>query len=630
MNKTEKRARVRFAPVLATALASPFCTAAGYTPWAEEEFPMQLYWGDTHLHSAYSVDANTMGNTALSPGDAYRFARGEAVRANNGMLARLDMPLDFLVVSDHAELMGIMLKLREGDPRLLQEPTARRIHQAMAGASHDQAAAEVMREFLMKMSRGEAMMANPAVSMDVWRESIALADQYNDPGNFSALIGFEWTSMPDANNLHRVVIYADGADKAGRLQPLSSNDGEDPANLWSFMERYEESTGGRILAIPHNGNLSNGLMFQTVTYDGQAMNSDYARRRLRWEPLAEVTQIKGDGEAHPFLSPDDEFADFETWDGGNFAAIAEPNKSTDMLQYEYARSALKLGLALQAETGINPYRFGMIGSTDSHTSLATAAEDNFWGKASMVEPGTDRTSGDPSGPFGPSHPDTELTKGWTFGASGYAAVWAQENTREAIFEAMQRREVYATTGSRISLRFFGGWEFEAGDAETPHAARTGYRKGVPMGGELGKTATRAPGFMVIAMKDPHGANLDRVQVVKGWRDASGTLREKVYNVAVSDNRAIAADGRVEPLATTVDLDKATYLNTMGAAQFSTYWQDPDFDAAEPAFYYARVIEIPTPRWTTYDAARLGKTINSADPRVVQDRAYSSPIWYNPE
>ena len=630
MNKTEKRARARFAPVLATALASPFCTAAGYTPWAEEEFPMQLYWGDTHLHSAYSVDANTMGNSALSPADAYRFARGEAVRANNGMLARLDMPLDFLVVSDHAELMGIMLKLREGDPRLLEDPTARRIHQAMTSASHDQAAADVMREFLMKMSRGEAMMANPAVSMDVWKESIALADQYNDPGNFTALIGFEWTSMPDADNLHRVVVYADGADKAGKMQPVSSNDGEDPANLWSFMERYEESTGGRILAIPHNGNLSNGLMFRTVTYDGQAMNAEYARRRLRWEPLVEVTQIKGDGEAHPFLSPDDEFADFETWDGGNFAAIAEPNKTTDMLQFEYARSALKIGLALQAETGANPYRFGMIGSTDAHTSLATAAEDNFWGKASMVEPGTDRTSGDPTGPFGPSHPDTELTKGWTFGASGYAAVWARENTREAIFEAMQRREVYATTGSRISLRFFGGWDFEAGDAAKPHAARIGYRKGVPMGGELGKAATRAPGFMLIAMKDPHGANLDRVQVVKGWRDASGALHEKVHNVAVSDNRLIAADGGVEPLTATVDLEKATYLNAIGEAQFSTFWQDPDFDAAEPAFYYARVIEIPTPRWTAYDAARLGKAINSADPRAVQDRAYSSPIWYSPD
>ena len=615
---------------LLTALAAPHCAAAGYTPWAEEEFPMHLYWGDTHLHSAYSVDANTMGNTALTPADAYRFARGEAIRANNGMLARLDMPLDFLVVSDHAELMGIMLKLREGDPRLLEAPAAKRIHEVMENANHDQAAAEVMREFLMKMSRGEAMMANPVVSMDVWKDSIALADQYNDPGNFTALIGFEWTSMPDSNNLHRVVVYADGADKAGRLQPLSSNEGEDPANLWSFMEHYEKSTGGRILAIPHNGNLSNGLMFQTTTYDGQVMDAEYARRRLRWEPLAEVTQIKGDGEAHPFLSPDDEFADFETWDGGNFAAIAEPNKTTDMLQYEYARSALKLGLSLQAETGANPYQFGMIGSTDSHTSLATAAEDNFWGKASMVEPGTERTSGDPSGPFGSSHPDTELTKGWTFSASGYAAVWAKENTREAIFEAMQRREVYATTGSRISLRFFGGWDFDAGDAAKPHAVRIGYRKGVPMGGELGKASKRAPGFMLIAMKDPHGANLDRVQVVKGWRDASGVLHEKVYNVAVSDNREIASDGRVDPLSATVDLDSATYLNAIGEAQLSAYWQDPQFDPAEAAFYYARVIEIPTPRWTAYDAARLGKTINAADPRIVRDRAYSSPIWYIPE
>jgi hypothetical protein len=488
----------------------------------------------------------------------------------------------------------------------------------------------VMREFLAKMAQGEAMFANPDVSMDVWKESIATADKYNDPGNFTALIGFEWTSMPNSSNLHRVVVYADDASKAGKMQPSSSNDGEDPSSLWSFMEEYEKSTGGRILAIPHNGNLSNGLMFQTTDYNGQPMDEDYAKRRLRWEPLVEVTQIKGDGEAHPFLSPDDDFADFETWDAGNFAAIAAPNKTNEMLQYEYARSALKLGLSLEATTGANPYQFGMIGSTDSHTSLATGAEDNFWGKATMVEPGTDRTSGKASHSFGPSHPDTELTKGWTFTASGYAAVWARENTREAIFQAMQRREVYATTGSRIGLRFFGGWEFSAHDIDRPNVARIGYRKGVPMGSELGAAAAQAPGFMIVALKDPHGANLDRVQVVKGWLDSSGMLHEKVHNVAVSDGRQVGSDGKVAPLKSTADVANATYLNNIGAAELSAYWQDPDFDPGQRAFYYARVIEIPTPRWSAYDAVRLGKTLNSADPKIVQDRAYSSPIWYSPE
>jgi hypothetical protein len=614
---------------IAITLACTAPASAQYTPWAEEDLPMNLYWGDTHLHSSYSVDANTMGNTGLSPAQAYRFARGETVRANNGMLARLDVPLDFLVVSDHAEQLGMMLKLREGDPRVLQDPQARRIHEIMSGGETDEAAGEVMREFLARMAKGEAMLPNPTVSRDVWRDSIAIADEYNDPGNFTTLIGFEWTSMPDSNNLHRVVVYADGADRAGAMQPVSSNDGEDPAALWSFMESYEETTGGRILAIPHNGNLSNGRMFQTVDYGGQPMDSDYAKRRLRWEPLVEVTQIKGDGETHPFLSPADEFADFETWDGGNFSAIAQPNKAPDMLQYEYARSALKLGLSLEAQTGTNPYQFGMIGSTDSHTSLATGAEDNYWGKATMVEPGADRTSGQTSHAFGTAHPDTELTKGWAFSASGYAAVWARDNTREEIFDAMRRREVYATTGSRIALRFFGGWSFSADDIEQPHLARTGYRKGVPMGGELGAARSKAPGFLLVALKDPQGANLDRIQVVKGWLDASGELHEKVYNAAVSDGRTIDADGGVAPVESTIDPARATYRNSVGAPQLSAFWQDPDFEPTQRAFYYARAIEIPTPRWTTYDAVRLGKTLNPADPGMVQDRAYSSPIWYHP-
>jgi hypothetical protein len=620
-------------PILAS-LAVSLTASAQYTPWAEEAFPMNLYWGDTHLHTAYSVDANTMGNTRLGPAEAYRFARGETVRANNGMLARLDTPLDFLVVSDHAEQLGMMLKLREGDPRLLASPEARRIHQAMsAAASGDEASGMIMQEFLQKMSQGQAMLANESVSMDVWQDSIAIADQYNDPGNFTALIGFEWTSMPDSNNLHRVVVYADGADKAGRRLPVSSNDGEDPASLWRFMEQYEQSTGGRILAIPHNGNLSNGLMFSATDYAGRPIDRTYAERRLRWEPLVEVTQIKGDGETHPLLSPDDEFADFETWDAGNFAAIAAPNKRDGMLQYEYARSALKLGLSLAEQTGANPYQFGMIGSTDSHTSLATGAEDNFWGKATMVEPGTDRTSGQRTHAMGESHPDSELTKGWTFVASGYTGVWARENTREAIFDAMRRREVYATSGSRIGLRFFGGWEFEEADAQRPHMARIGYRKGVPMGAELPAPAAESspsrPGFLVAAAKDPHGANLDRIQVVKGWLEADGSLREKIFTVAVSDNREIGRDGRVAPLRPTVDLERATYRNSIGAAQLVAYWEDPDFDPGQRAFYYARVIEIPTPRWTTYDAVRLGQTLNPDDPRVVQDRAYSSPIWYTP-
>ncbi|MDX1734915.1 MAG: DUF3604 domain-containing protein [Halioglobus sp.] len=606
-------------------------TAAQYTPWAEEDYPLNLYWGDTHLHSSYSVDANTMGNVGLPPADAYRFARGEAVTANNGMVAKLSQPLDFLVVSDHAEQLGTMLKLREGDARLLTDPEAKRIFEAMKDSgTGDDSAMAVMREFLHRMGAGEAMLSNDAVSSEIWQASIATSDEFNDPGRFTALIGFEWTSMPGSNNLHRVVVYADGADRAGQMQPISSNAGEDPASLWSFMERYEQQTGGRILAIPHNGNLSNGLMFDVKDFAGKPIDKAYAERRARLEPIAEVTQIKGDGETHPFLSPDDEFADFETWDGGNFAAMVAANKTDDMLQYEYARSALKIGLALQDSAGANPYKFGMIGSTDAHTSLATGAEDNFWGKATATEPGTGRTIPGYSGMPGADNPDTQLTKGWTFVASGYTGVWARDNTRKEIFDAMQRREVYATTGSRISLRLFGGFDYSSADLEDPHAVRIGYRKGVPMGGELGPADKgQAPGFMLMAMKDPHGANLDRLQVIKGWLEDDGALKEKVYTVAASDGRRIGRSGKVKALPSTVDLDSASYRNSVGAASLSAFWQDPDFEPSQRAFYYARVIEIETPRWSVYDAARLGKKLDPADPKVVQDRAYSSPIWYEP-
>ncbi|MCX2982214.1 DUF3604 domain-containing protein [Halieaceae bacterium IMCC14734] len=602
--------------------------AQDYTPWAEENFPMNVYWGDTHLHSSYSVDANTMGNTGLSPADAYRFARGEAVEANAGMLARLYRPLDFLVVSDHAEQLGTMLKLREGDARLLTTDDSRRVYKAMTGDASPEQAGAIMQEFLSKMSQGTAMLDSPEVSADIWQESIAISDAYNDPGNFTALIGFEWTSMPAGNNLHRVVIYADAADKAGQMQPLASNGGEDPANLWSFMERYEENTGGRILAIPHNGNLSNGRMFQMTDYSGAAIDAEYAARRLRHEPLVEVTQIKGDGETHPFLSPDDEFADFETWDGGNFVATAGANKSNDMLQYEYARSALKSGLLLASTLGINPYQFGMIGSTDSHTSLATGGEDNFWGKATVMEPAMPRTAPAVSN-ITTEQPGVELTMPWAFVASGYAAVWAQENTRESLFDAMRRKEVYATTGSRISLRFFGGWEYAEDDVLDPHFARIGYRKGVPMGGELGAPEGKAPDFMIAALKDPDGANLDRLQVVKGWLDDAGELHEKVYNVAASDGRRPRRNGSLKSLGNSVDLSDASYDNSIGATALATVWTDPDFDAAERAFYYARVIEIETPRWSEYDRVRLGRAVDPRAPTTVQDRAYSSPIWYSP-
>ncbi|MDP6978980.1 MAG: DUF3604 domain-containing protein [Myxococcota bacterium] len=575
---------------------------------------MQLLWGDTHVHSSFSMDAGTMGNTRLDPGAAYRFARGETVVSNSDQPVKLDRPLDFLVVSDHAEYMGVLPKMRAEDPLILSDPDGRRIHAALMGGLDSSRG--IMNELIGSLMSNQPIFDSDAVKRNIWSEITALADQYNEPGVFSAMIGYEWTSMPKGDNLHRVVVYADGADKAGQLVPVSAFDGERPEDLWAFLKKYEDETGGRILAIPHNGNVSNGRMFAVEDSSGQAIGSAYAKTRARWEPIVEVTQIKGDAETHPLLSPDDELADFETWDSGNLNIGATVPKKPEMLQYEYARSALKLGLQLEAETGTNPFKFGMIGSTDAHTSLATGAEKNFWGKAVLVEPGYPRTND----VFMPSAGGEELNiMAWQQVASGYAAVWATENTREAIFDAMRRKEVYATSGPRMAVRFYGGWSFNEADALNPDPVRIGYAKGVPMGGDLAKASgDDAPSFLVMALKDPIGANLERVQIVKGWMDANGELQEKVHDVKVAATTGHTADART-----------ASYINSIGETQLTAVWRDPDFDANERAFYYLRVVEIPTPRWNTYDAVRLGTEVTPDAPHFVQDRAYSSPIWYTP-
>ena len=587
-----------------------------YSPYVGADYPMKLLWGDTHVHSSFSMDANVLGNTRLSPGDAYRFARGETVTASNGLPVRLGRPLDFLVVADHAEYMGVLPKLRAEDPLLLSDPNGKRIFEALTGDS--EVARKIMDDLIGSLMTNRPIFDNPVAKQDIWSEITTQAERHNRPGVFTALIGFEWTSMPKGDNLHRVVIYADGADRASQMLPVSAFDGERPEDLWAFMQRYEAHTNGRILAIPHNANLSNGRMFAVEDSSGNDIGRGYATSRARWEPLVEVTQMKGDGEAHPFLSPDDEYADFETWDTGNLAMGGMIPKKPGMLQYEYARSALKLGLQIAEETGANPFKFGMIGSTDTHTSLATAEENNFWGIGAPLEPGTPRTNQTLLQSAGGKELDIIA---WQQVASGYAGIWATSNTRESIFEAMRRREVYATTGPRIQIRFFGGWNFDEEDILVPESVLAGYRKGVPMGGDLPPRAAedpRSPGFLILALKDQQGANLERLQIVKGWVDSGGKSHEKVYDVAVSQ-----ASG------STVNLKSATYANSIGQSQLRSFWQDPDFDPGEPAFYYSRVIEIPTPRWTAYDAARLGSEVIPEATMVVQDRAYTSPIWYTP-
>jgi hypothetical protein len=601
---------------------------APYSPYAGRDFPTLPLWGDTHVHTGLSMDAGAFG-ARLMPEDAYKFARGQEVVSSSGQRAKLARPLDFLVVADHSDNMGFFPRLFAGDPDMLRDPIGRKWYDMIQQGGQE--GVKVAVEVIERFSQGtfpEALQSLPgtAAYRSAWEQTIKAAEDANDPGNFTAFIGWEWTSNTKGNNLHRVLIYRDGADKASRLEPyttVKTLGSDNPVDLWKWMQGYVDASGGDILAIAHNGNLSNGIMFPVVdSFSGRKINKKYAQTRARWEPLYEVTQIKGDGEAHPFLSPDDEFADYETWAKGNLD-LSVP-KENDMLQYEYARSGLKIGLELERKLGINPYKFGLIGSTDSHTGLATADEDNFFGKHSGAEPSAGRID----------HPMAKTSNGqfdgWAMAASGYVAVWAKENTRASIFEAMMRKETYATTGPRIGVRFFGGWDFVADDANTRSPAKTGYTKGVSMGGDLSNAPSgKSPTFLVAALKDAVGANLDRIQIVKGWQTSKGKLEEKVYDVAVSDGREPGPDGKIPPVGNTVDVANVTWRNTIGDTELITVWTDPDFDPKRRAFYYARVIEIPTPRWTAYDAKYYGLNPGPEVPMTTQDRAYTSPIWYTP-
>jgi len=594
-----------------------------YSPYVDRNIPDRVFFGDTHHHTSNSPDAGLVGNT-LGPDMAYRFARGEEITSSTGLRVKLNRPLDFLVVSDHAEYMGLPVMLRSGDPALLADATGKRwLEMYKAGGEE---AYNLFLELVGSATQRKQLIKTESVTRSVWERFTATAEEFNDPGTFTAFIGFEWSSLPDARNLHRVVMLRDGADRANQVLPYSLFDSEDPEDLWKYLAGYEEKTGGQILAMPHNGNWSNGIMFDGKTLAGEPIDRAYAEARIRWEPVYEVTQIKGDGEAHPFLSPEDEFADFENWDKGNVNGSVA--KEDWMLQYEYGRSALKLGLKHEAELGVNPYKFGLIGSTDTHTSIAATREENYFGKFAATEPSPERYKHYVIR----SDVDESLS---TFSkeevASGLAAVWARENTREALFDAFRRKEVYATTGSRILVRVFGGWDFAADEVERPNFADAGYARGVPMGGDLTSApAGKAPTFVIRALRDADGANLDRVQMIKGWLDDAGKQHERIYDLAVSDGRAIGADGRCKtPVGSTVDIADASYTNTIGDPLLTAHWVDPDFDRDERAFYYVRVIEIPKPRWTAYDAKRFGVTMPGDVKMTVQDRAYTSPIWYTP-
>ena len=599
-----------------------------YSPYLNIGYPQRVFWGDTHLHTSYSTDAGMVGNQ-LQPDEAFRFARGEMVVSSSGVRARLQRPLDFLVVADHAENLGLAPMIEEKNPDLLKTDFGREISELVYAGNYGDA----YTLWGQGMStRTDPLKGNDELTRTMWERLTDSAEKFNESGKFTALIGFEWTSSPGGNNLHRNVVFRDGKDESDQVIPISNYDSSDPEDLWKWMVAYEKKTGGRVLAIPHNGNLSNGLMFDDVTLTGKKkIDRAYAEQRSRMEPLFEVTQMKGDMEAHPSLSPNDEFADYGTWDKGSFGP--EP-KTPDMFQREYAREALKRGMKYEEALGANPFKFGMVGSTDSHTSLATTEENNYFGKATPAEPsaGEERfhemITGFMSKPGGP---DITMRHFQTL-ASGLAAVWATDNTRESLWDALYRKEVYATTGTRMTVRVFAGWDFEAADVQRPDFAKTGYLQGVPMGGDLRNAAQgQSPTIMIRALRDVDGANLDRIQIVKGWLDAEGELHEAVYDVMCSDERAINKKHRcAKPVGNTVDVKTATFTNSIGDALMMAYWKDPAFDPQQRAFYYVRVLEIPTPRWTTYDAAHFGVKLPEGVPATHQERAYTSPIWYTPK
>jgi hypothetical protein len=604
----------------------------------------EVFFGDTHLHTSYSPDAYLMGNRSADPDTAYRYAKGQpVVHPFHRAKIQIKTPLDFLVVADHAEYMGVIPKVFEGDPLVANTDTGKR-WKAWADAGEPQKA---FAEGIASVNAGKAIpdLNSEEIRRSVWGEIMEAAERHNEPGKFTTFLGWEWSSTPSGANLHRVVFVREGKKIGEKFLPFTSFDSDKPEDLWDWLDATSNSTGANFVAIPHNQNISKGLMFPIQDSYGKPITKAYAQSRMRWETVVETTQIKGDSETHPMLSPTDEFADFETYDHvievgegkevSAFGCAVLKKLTPEDREYiekhsehvakagDYSRTALMRGLAIEARIGANPYKFGLIGSTDSHTGMASAEEDNFWGK--MALDSTPENTFDAEKIIVPPK-----SIGLDMGAAGLAAVWSEENTREAIFDAFRRKETYATTGPRIRVRFFGGWDFAEEEAYASNLAEIGYRKGVPMGGDLSPAPEgKAPTFLIHTVKDPNHANLDRIQVVKGWVDVKGMPHEKILNVALSDGRTVGKDGKVKPVGNTVDLKTATWTDTIGDAQLATVWTDPEFDPTVSAFYYVRVLQIPTPRHSLYDAVALGRPHPKEYPATIQERAYTSPIWYTP-
>jgi hypothetical protein len=591
------------------------------------EAPTKVFWGDTHLHTRISGDARGYGNT-LSPDDAYRIAKGETIESSTGQQVKLNRPLDFIVIADHAEGFAIMDEIYSGNKLFTEDPTVARWSK-MLNTDRKQAIIAI-REIIVAQGGGtlpKIILDNPEFTKNAWEQYLKVSEAHNQPGKFTVMHGFEWSAMKKGNNLHRVVIYRDGIDKVSQTLPIDSNrTAHDPEQLWEALAAYEKRTKGNVLAIPHNPNLSGGLMFAFTKLNGAPLDKEYNQLRERWEPLVEITQIKGDSETHPFLSPNDEFADYETWDVANLSMVTKTTKS--QLPGSYVRDALKRGLLLYNKTGANPYKFGVIGSSDSHTGIVAGDESEFYGKHSSSEPSPKRWDR----PVSKSQNGVLINPGWKMASAGLAAVWAPQNTREGIFDAMQRKETYATTGPRIQLRMFASWAYDDALLSTHSWLKTAYMNGVPMGGTLlldqSDQTIKSPTFLINAIKDPMGANLDRAQIIKGWIDQDGELHETVFNVAWSGDRKLDANGKLNEVGNTVDVANATYTNAIGSEEFLITWQDPTYQANQKSFYYTRILEIPTPRWTAYDAKKFAQTLPDGVSMIVTERAYSSAIWVN--
>jgi len=607
-------------------------TAASQTSFAAQySEDSQVLFGDTHLHTSYSLDAFLNRNQSADPDTAYRWAKGlPVIHPYHRARVQIKTPLDFLVVADHAEIMGVIRAIHTDQAELADMGWLGSIKRwfaikVLTNIIDDDDGMSFFGKMLPEaaQSPGADPVQDPnnvmadvafgdttAMETTAWSDIVDAAERHNEPGKFTSIIGWEWSSIPTGANLHRIVITPDGADKAKQYVPYGSDQSQYPEDLWQWLGDTEAATGSRFISIPHNSNISKGYMFAETTLKGEAITAEYAKIRAAREPIVEIAQIKGDSETHPELSPNDPFADFETYPH----YIQQTQEDYQPSAADYVRSGLKRGLAIEQKTGVNPYKFGMIGSTDSHTGLSSAEETNFLGKTARdsIPENKNGTNGDY----------------WRMAAQGLAAVWAPDNNREEIFAAFKRKEVYATTGPRLKVRVFAGWGFTQDDVNAQQFAQIGYAKGVPMGGDLSRSE-QAPQLLIRAVKDPIDANLDRVQVIKGWLDRHGQQHERVYNVAWAGERQLDDSGKLDVLPTTIDPITLNYSNEQGAAELATLWTDPDFNSDQKAFYYLRVLQIETPRHSSYDAMALQQEPPAQYPESIQERAYTSPIWYTP-